>query len=74
MADLQKFRDELAQLRKSLGAETSKGACDAYWNCLAKCSTAGCSDGCCSSYSECCGAAVKSKVKELFVKHFGPAV
>ena len=74
MADLQKFRDELAQLRKSLGGEASKGACDAYWNCLANCSTAGCSDGCCSSYSACCGTAVKAKVKEIFVKHFGPGV
>ncbi len=35
MADLQKFQDELKQLRKSLGGETAKDACDAYWNCLA---------------------------------------
>jgi hypothetical protein len=72
MADQQKFRDELAQLRKSLGGETAKPSCDAYWNCLANCSTVGCSDGCCRTYSQCCGAAVNAKVKELIAKHFGP--
>ncbi len=71
MADLQKFRDDLAQLRRSLGGETSKGSCDAYWACLAKCSTAGCSDACCKDYSDCCGSAVNAKVKEVIAKHFG---
>ena len=71
MADLQKFRDDLAQLRKSLGGETSKGSCDAYWACLAKCSTAGCSNACCRDYSDCCGSAVNAKVKEVIAKHFG---
>jgi hypothetical protein len=73
MADLQKFQDELKQLRKSLGGETAKDACDAYWNCLANCSTLGCSDGCCRSYSQCCGTGVNAKVKELMAKHFGAA-
>jgi hypothetical protein len=71
MADIQKFRDELRQLRKSIGGDASKAACDAYWNCLANCSTTLCSDRCCTSYPDCCGTGVNAKVKELIAKHFG---
>ena len=73
MADLQKFRDELKQLRKSLGGETAKDSCDAYWKCLDGCATLGCSHGCCQSYPTCCSSAVNAKVKELITKHFGAA-
>jgi hypothetical protein len=67
----QKFKQELLELRKSLGPQATKGDCDAYWNCLSNCSTLGCSDGCCRSFPSCCGAAIKPKVDAIFAKYLG---
>lgn len=66
----QKFRQELMELRKSLGGETAKGSCDAYWACLANCSNLGCSAACCRSFPQCCSGAVNNKVNEIFAKYF----